>query len=617
VTFPADGTHYPQYDPNCTNTAINGNCPLYPGVAQAGFISGTHNYRQIDFVTNGIFQGYRWYDKNNVTPLFPFGHGLSYTQFDYSNLSVQASGDGFDVNFRVRNSGSILGSEVPQVYLGAPANPVVPMAEQALVAFDRILLAPGQSQQVTIHIGQRQLSFYSVDAHDWVKAVGTRPVYVGSSSRDIRLTGSLYVPNLSIDELIDEMTLDEKLGMLHGVGFFNPIPARCLSSAGYVNGVARLNIPGLCMSDGPAGVRVSQPATALPAPMGLASTFSPDLAYSYGQVIGQEGRAYGQDVLLSPMVNNVRVPYAGRNFETLGEDPFLAGRIVGSEVEALQDAGLIATIKHYAENNQENNRQGVNVNVDEKTLHEIELAGFEAAINAGAGAVMCAYNKVNGTYSCENSVLLNDILRTQWGFTGLVMTDWFASHPSGVNALVSGLDIEMPGEVAFGAQLKQAVISGTIPLSAVDTAVHRILTSMDQVGLLDGSVGPRPSIDAIKDADADVARKVAEQGAVLLRNQNHTLPLDATDQQALVVVRRRRPRSSAARQCARHPLQQSECPGRAHPNDRGQRHDLCDRHRSDGASYSSTVLSFTTYSTFTEINFVGANALPSTTGTYT
>ena len=646
VTFPITGTLYPQYDPNCVNygTASSGpgnsnpdrqipdpgTCPLYPGIYQQGFLwasnpaSGTlHSYREIDFTTNGIFQGYRWYDKNNVAPLFPFGHGLSYTQFKYSNLMVKPRGDGLDVSFLVRNIGSREGAEVPQVYLGPPSNPPVPMAQKALVGFDRIELKPGHAKWVTVHIGKRELSFWSTTVHDWVLAAGSRPIYVGSSSRDIRLTGTATV-RATIEDLVQGMTLDEKLGMLHGIGFFGT-PARCLGSAGYVVGVERLGIPGLCMSDGPAGVRVSNPATALPAPVALVSTFDPDTARLYGQVIGNEGRAYGQDVLLSPMVNLVRVPQAGRAFETLGEDPLLANRIVAQEVSGLNDAGLIATIKHYAENNQENNRQGVNVNVDEQTLHEIELMGFEGAINAGAGAVMCAYNKVNGTYSCENSVLLNDILRTQWDFTGFVMTDWFASHPSGVNALTAGLDMEMPGEVAFGAQLKNAVTSGTIPLAAVDQAVKRILTSMDKAGLLTGAlpsggtpvVPPRPSIDAIKDADATIARDVAEQGAVLLRNEHNTLPLGPDDLRSLVVVG----------PTAKTPLVGGGGSARVTPFHAVSTLDALTQtvgaggHVTyvkgidlDGVVVPASVLMLTqTYNGDTEINHTGANALPSTT----
>ncbi|WP_272481783.1 glycoside hydrolase family 3 protein, partial [Rhodothermus marinus] len=185
------------------------------------------------------------------------------------------------------------------------------------------------------------------------------------------------------------------------------------------------------------------PATALPAPVALAASFDPELAYRYGHVMGIEGRARRHEVLLSPMVNIVRVPEAGRNFETFSEDPLLSAEMVAAEVRGIQDAGMMATVKHYVANNFENDRMRVNVVVDERTLREIYLPGFEAAIKAGAAAVMCAYNRVNGPYACDNEMLLTDILRDEWGFEGWVMTDWFAGHS--LESLVRGLDQEMPG----------------------------------------------------------------------------------------------------------------------------------------------------------------------------
>jgi beta-glucosidase len=332
-----------------------------------------------------------------------------------------------------------------------------------------------------------------------------------------------------IEALIAQMTLDEKLSMLHGAEDPNE-----LGQAGYIPGVPRLGIPELRLADGPAGVHVRAPATAMPAPVSLAATFDPDLAYQFGQVIGREGRALGQDVLLSPMVNLVRVPYAGRNFETMGEDPFLANLIMHQEVNGIQREGLIATIKHYVANNQEDDRGRVNVNVDEQTLREMYLAVFEGAIEAGSGSVMGAYNRVNGAYACENAYTLNEILRGQWGFEGWVMTDWLANHPSGIYALEAGLDMEMPGEVAFGDSLKKAVLDEEISESLVDQAVYRILLQMDKAGLLDSSIGPRPELDV--EADAAVARQVATAGAVLLKNDEDTLPLQRADLCSLVVI---------------------------------------------------------------------------------
>ncbi|MCX5244409.1 glycoside hydrolase family 3 C-terminal domain-containing protein [Streptomyces sp. NBC_00201] len=320
-----------------------------------------------------------------------------------------------------------------------------------------------------------------------------------------------------VEGLVARLTLDEKISLLRGA-----TDPDSLGQAGYVPPVERLGIPRLRLADGPAGVRVTQHATALPAPVLLASAFDPDLARRYGQVIGREGRALGQDVLLSPMVNLIRTPYAGRNFETFSEDPLLASDLVAAEIGGIQDEGLIATVKHYAMNNQEQDRMSIDVRVDEQTMHETELRGFEAAVAAGTGAVMGAYNKVNGTFACENKTLLTDILRDQWGFEGWVMTDWFAAH-STVAAITAGLDMEMPDGTHFGTALKSAVRNGSVPERYVDRAVRRILAVMDRFGLLDGSAPPRPERDA--PAGAALAREVAEAGATLLRNEHRTLPL--------------------------------------------------------------------------------------------
>ncbi|MGW2992994.1 glycoside hydrolase family 3 protein [Streptomyces sp. NPDC001193] len=331
-----------------------------------------------------------------------------------------------------------------------------------------------------------------------------------------------------IDALLERLTLQEKTALLHG----GPDPAP-LGQAGYVPGVPRLGIPPLRLADGPAGVRVARPATALPAPVMLASAFDPALAREYGRVIGREGRALGQDVLLSPMANLIRTPYAGRNFETFAEDPRLTADLVAEVVRGIQDEGLIATVKHFALNNQEQGRDTVDAIAAEQTLHETELRGFEAAVAAGAGAVMGAYNKVNGTYACENKPLLDELLRGSWGFGGWVMSDWNAAH-STVAAIGAGLDMEMPGGTHFGAPLQQAVRGGTVHEDTVDLSVRRILATMDRFGLLAARPPARPARDAA--AGARVARKVAAAGAVLLRNEHATLPLTGDSARSIAVI---------------------------------------------------------------------------------
>ncbi|MFD7320257.1 glycoside hydrolase family 3 C-terminal domain-containing protein [Streptomyces sp. NPDC059875] len=329
-----------------------------------------------------------------------------------------------------------------------------------------------------------------------------------------------------VDDLLARLTLDEKVSLLHGAR-----DPKSLGQAGYVPGVPRLGVPALRLADGPAGVRVRRTATALPAPVMLAAAFDPGLARAYGGVIGREGRALGQDVLLSPMVNLIRTPYAGRNFETFSEDPLLTADLVAEEIRGIQAEGLIATVKHLALNNQERDRTSVDVHVDEQTLHETELRGFEAAVAAGVGAAMAAYNKIDGVYATENPVLLTDVLRTRWGFDGWVMSDWGATH-STAPALEAGLDMEMPSGAHFGAALKQAVGEGRVAEAAVDRAVRRILSVRDRFGLLDEA--PPPDRDA--PSGADVALRVAIAGATLLRNERGTLPLTGPAARSLAVI---------------------------------------------------------------------------------
>jgi beta-glucosidase len=327
--------------------------------------------------------------------------------------------------------------------------------------------------------------------------------------------------------LVSQMTLAEKIAMLHG----DRDPEN-LGQAGYLPGVSRLGIPPLRLSDGPAGVRTGRPATALPAPVALAATFSPDLARRYGQTIGGDGRALRQDVMLAPMVNIVRVPQAGRNFETLGEDPLLASALVGAEIEGIQSEGLMATVKHFAENNQENARQSVSADVDARTMHEIELPGFEAAVKAHVASVMASYNKVNGTYASENPMLESDVLRGEWGFEGFVMSDWGATHSTGP-ALTAGLDLEMPGGTNY-TKLADPVRTFEVSEGTVDRAVRRILAQMARFGLLaPGRVAA--AMGTIPTA-SPTALEVATAGAVLLKNDKSLLPLRPDDFRSLAVI---------------------------------------------------------------------------------
>ncbi|MEY3764271.1 MAG: hypothetical protein RLZ42_931, partial [Armatimonadota bacterium] len=337
-------------------------------------------------------------------------------------------------------------------------------------------------------------------------------------------TTATYPLTPRVLQLIGKLTLSEKLSLVRGGEDPNN-----LGQAGYIPGVPRLGIGPLRLTDGPAGIRVGKPATAMPAPVLMAATFNPDIAKRFGETVGKEGRALGQDVLLSPMVNIVRQPGAGRNFETLGEDPLLAATLVAAQVRGIQTNGLIATVKHFAANNFEQGRMGIDVLIDERTLNEIYLPAFTAAVNAGAGSVMGAYNKINGTYCCENSALLETTLRQKMGFGGFVMSDWFATQSTNAS-IQAGLDMEMPGDGIripgrdgfFGKSLQTAIETGEVPEGTLDRSVARILVVMEKFGHLD-KAKPRPAFD--KAAGRKAARDIAEAGAVLLKNDRFILPL--------------------------------------------------------------------------------------------
>ena len=341
---------------------------------------------------------------------------------------------------------------------------------------------------------------------------------------DDPIARATITPSARVADLVAQLTLDEKLTFVTPqTDPTNPAPPTG-GSAGYIPGVARLGIPALRLTDGTAGLRLPVPATAYPVPTMLGSTFDTELAYTYGSTLATEARAANQDVVLAPMVTMIREPQGGRNYEAYSEDPLVVAQIAGNQVKGIQDAGAIATLKHLAMNDQETNKGNVSVAVDEQALQEVHLAGFQAGVDAGAGAAMCAYNKINGVYSCSNDEIMNGILKTQLGFQGWVMSDWgVAKAATDMNA---GLDQEMfwvgLQSAKFTTALRTALDNGTVPMAALNDAVARILSSMEKVGLLDGAAANRPTFALA--TGAAVAQQIAEQGGVLLKNSG-ILPL--------------------------------------------------------------------------------------------
>jgi beta-glucosidase len=343
-----------------------------------------------------------------------------------------------------------------------------------------------------------------------------------------------------------ELTLDERIAMVHGV-WSRPdrditVPRDAIISAGYVPGVPRLGIPALYETDASLGItnplrlRPGDGATALPASLLLAATFSPELAYRSGVLLGSEARAKGFNVLLGPGVNLARDPRNGRNFEYMGEDPLLAGVLGGENIRGIQSNHIIATIKHFALNDQETNRHWVNAQIDPAALRESDLLAFELGIERGRpGSVMCAYNQVNGPYACGNDFLLNRVLKGDWGYPGWVMSDWGAVYAT--DFAVHGLDQQSgqqaDAQVWFGELLERAVESGAVPAARLADMTRRILRSMFAEGLFEYPPDRHGTIDYA--AHGQVVRDVAAQGIVLLRNQDNILPLTSAAKRILVV----------------------------------------------------------------------------------
>ena len=317
-----------------------------------------------------------------------------------------------------------------------------------------------------------------------------------------------------IDSIINKMNIEEKILLLHG----NP-------NAMETNSLPQHKIPAIKMADGPLGVR-HEKATAFPAGILSAATFDPSLMLKMGEAMGLETRAQGRDMLLGPCVNLSRTPHGGRNFESFGEDPYLASLFAASWVKGVQSKGVIASTKHLAVNDQEYDRMNIDVRIDERTLHEIHLPAFAAALRAGTLSVMSAYNKINGHYASENRYLQDYLLKRYWKFPGFVVSDWEAVH-STVESANSGLDLEMPSGKFWGqGKLLAAVKDGQVSESIIDDKVRRIIWAMIKSGTFDRNPKDQPKKDVINQkSHQELARKIAEKGIVLLKNQENILPI--------------------------------------------------------------------------------------------
>ncbi len=378
-----------------------------------------------------------------------------------------------------------------------------------------------------------------------------------------------------VDQLLSEMTLDEKIAMIHGVG---EDATTNQGEAGYLPGIKRLGIPPMRFADGPPGVLTRVPAMALTATMGVAATFSREDARDNGSVIGREARSRGVSVALQPFINIDRDFAYGRGYNTFGEDPFLTGEIGAAEIEGIQHQGVMAQAKHFIGYD----TNAANVFIDDQALHEVYLAPFAAAIKVGVSSIMCSYNRINGPYSCGNPETLKKILKDENGFAGFVTSDWGATHAT--DFINDGLDVEMPGPLpdTFAGpsyfvngpnretvqdrmpegsslsdaglpeetmeengssspepwpttDLKKLVNAGIVSEDTINRAAGRVLLQMNKFGLLDGKnhLEITPPQDA---EDAKIVEKTAIDAAVLLKNEGHALPLKSSDLEGLAMI---------------------------------------------------------------------------------
>jgi beta-glucosidase len=327
------------------------------------------------------------------------------------------------------------------------------------------------------------------------------------------------------DLLLAQMTLDEKIATVH-----------CVSGS-YVNnlsGNTRLGIPALHLQDGPAGIAGGVAnVTAFPAPIAVAASWDIALARQYGVMLGTEAHGKGVHVLLGPMMNMVRVPQAGRNFESFGEDPYLSSAMAAADIQGIQSQRVIAMAKHFVCNEQETDRNIASSDVDERTQQEIYYPPFYASVRAGVGSVMGSYNRVNDRFACESEALAT-VLKKMWGFDGFVMSDYKAKFTT-VTGVNNGLDIENPYDTQFGAALKTAIQSGDVPAARLDDMVHRILATMFRFGVFDDPTGNLSS-NVTSTAHAQFARDAAAQSIVLLKNSGNLLPLNTSTFHSIAVI---------------------------------------------------------------------------------
>ena len=329
-------------------------------------------------------------------------------------------------------------------------------------------------------------------------------------------------------ELLAVMTLDEKVSLLSGRGSYD------------TQNIDRLNLPSLQLWDGPNGVRSNnnEPATAFPVGICMGSTWNPALIEKLGKALGKECRNFGVEVLLGPTMNIIRTPLNGRNFETFSEDPFFSGVMGTAYVKGLQSENVGASVKHFIANNQETNRQSVSAEISERTLREIYLPAYRRVIKeAQPFTIMAAYNQINGGHATENNYIMNSILRKEYGFTGVLLSDW-GGVKSTIQSLNASLDLEMPGPGNYYEKpLRKALKKGTVTVDVIDQAALRMIQ------LILKTTNKKPNLNDslyqfsdVMEINKTIARKVAEESVVLLKNENKLLPINTEKVRSIAII---------------------------------------------------------------------------------
>ncbi len=368
------------------------------------------------------------------------------------------------------------------------------------------------------------------------------------TSSDQRWRDTSLSPELRARAALQAMTFDEKLSLVHtnyGLEYdqTHPKPNGAIGSAGFAPGVPRLGIPAQQETDAglgianPGGIPALDQVTPLPSGLAIGATFDPSLAFAAGAMIGAEARAHGFNILLAGGANLARDARGGRNFEYIGEDPLLTGRLAGATIAGIESRKVISTLKHFALNDQETGRVVLSADISDRDARESDLLAFELALEAGhPGAVMTGYNRVNGTYASQNAGLIDDVLKRDWHYAGWVMSDWGAVHAT-VPAVLAGLDQEsgqeFDREPYFDAPLRAALASGAVPASRLEDMALRVLRSNFAAGIVDDPPRPGGSLD--READAAVAKTVEQNAIVLLQNRGGTLPLGSALRRIVVV----------------------------------------------------------------------------------